>query len=107
VTHGHDEHHSVDPDSKSTWLIGFVGGALFVATCLALTALFYAVKTESVHDQVIKQTSSELEAIRKAQVAQLNGPPRREMRLINGEQTMVAVIPIDQAMETVVQEARR
>lgn len=103
--HNPDDHD--DPAAGPTWLTSAVGVFLLVATLLGVTALYYNVKATEVEKEVIAQPYDAVGEMRKAQLALLEGPARKVTRSEDGQDVEAYVIPIDRAMDIVVQEHQR
>jgi hypothetical protein len=101
-----------DPLTGPTWIIGFIGAVLLVVIMLGLTALYYNASYEEELEKVIQRDPQELENLRTAQLARITASPRyvEQQIVIEGQDPKTdrsLVIPIDRAMELVVQEANR
>jgi hypothetical protein len=100
-----------DPLSGPTWIVGFLGAVLLTVIILGITAVFYNAQQHEEVRKVVNRDPEELQKLRSAQVAQLHEPPRlMEVMEKNdkGDEKLVEalVIPIDQAMKAVVNEAK-
>lgn len=95
-----------DPAAAPTWTIGIVSVVLLAATTLFVAALFYFVYQGELEEKYIQPTSIELDMLNAEQRARLAGEPRIELRPENAdaEQPESIVIPIDQAMDLIVEE---
>ncbi len=93
-----------DPAYGSTLLVGILGTLLLVATVMGTTALYYNVKAEEIFGEVISKERAEPVDLYQKQQALLAGPPRWMERDEQGEMVRAYIIPIDRAMELVVQE---
>lgn len=97
-----------DPIAGQTWLISFVGVALLIVIFLSLTALYYNYAAGEETTMVINREPVEFLQLTESQAAQLEGEPRWEARQVlgaeEGEMEHHLVIPIDHAMNFVVQE---
>ena len=100
--HISDDHQ--DPTAGPTWFIGLMGAVLLVVTVLGTAALYYNVKAEEVQDQVVAPPHEEVAALRREQQALLEGPPGWVERDVAGETVRAYVIPIERAMDLVIQE---
>lgn len=102
-----------DPLTGPTWIIGFLGAVLLAVIMLGLTALTYNAQREEEEIKVIQRDADELESLRNAQLARLTAAPRyvEQWVRVEGQQEeqiqRALVIPIDRAMELVVQESQR
>lgn len=96
-----------DPLTGPTWIIGFLGSVLLAVIVLGLTALVYNAQHEETQIKIIQRDPQELENLRAAQTARITGEPRW-VEVLEGEKVVQhLVIPIDQAMQLVVNEAPR
>ncbi len=102
--HEHNINDHEDPAASSTWLMGFIGVVLLVVTMLGLTALYYNVKADRVEDQVLKPDIDEPKDLRDSQEGLLHAPARWVERDEGGEVTRELAIPLERAMEIVVEE---
>ncbi len=93
-----------DPLAGITWFVGFVGSVAFVVTTLAVWALYYNVKGEQVEESFVAPAREEVAELKRSQQALLAGPPRWIEVDESGETVRRYIIPIEQAMELVVQE---
>ncbi len=90
-----------DPLAGPTWTIGIVGMVLLAVTVLAVAAVFYDVDIAEREIKIEIAPTSAFEQLAAEQRLRLAGM-RRERRA-DGEEAVV--IPIDLAMELIVQEA--
>lgn len=98
---------AADPSPVPTGMIGLLGAVLLVVSLLVLTALYYNVKARQIGDVVVTPASEEILELRTAQRALLEGPPRWVERDEQGRTVRALVIPVERAMELVVQEGGR
>jgi len=90
---------SYEPKSGLVALVGVVSAVVLVAVILVLQAIYYrAEQKENLAKAVM--VPPEAQAVRAEQLGQLQG-----YRVVDPQQGIVA-IPIDRAMELVLQEAR-
>lgn len=89
-----------DPKSTSTLLVGGVGAVLLVVIILLLEVLYQRTTQAESYRKIISEQPQELRSVQAQQLEQL-----RSYRWINQQQG-VAAIPIDRAMDLVVEEAR-
>jgi hypothetical protein len=101
--HNPEDHE--DPTHGITWLVGLMGALLLVVIMLGLTALYYNVKAGEIQDHVISRQRDEVVELRRRQEALLAGPPRFIERDEQGRTVTAYIIPIEQAMESVVEQA--
>jgi len=90
-----------DPKADTLATIGFVGTLLFVALVIGLAALYFNVQNQEIDAKVFNADFPELRRLQTEQRAALSG-----YRYANPEKSAVA-IPIDRAMQLVVEEANR
>lgn len=88
-----------DPSSSITVLIGVVGTILLVATVVGLEAVYYNTERVEFERKVVAEAPEELRSIRADQLKNLNA-----YEWVNRASGTVR-IPIDRAMQLVVQEA--
>jgi hypothetical protein len=105
AVHEHNPEHHQDPKAGLTWFVGIVGVLLTVVIVLGLTALYYNVKAEVFQRQVVNEVRAEVQELRRAQEALLAGPPRYIERDELGQTVTAYIIPIERAMQLVVEEA--
>ena len=97
-----------DPLPGPTWMVGLLGTVLLTVIMLGLTALYYNAEHQEDTIKVIQRDPAELENLRAVQFARLTGEPRLEERIAENFQVVEEiVIPIDEAMRLVVEEAGR
>jgi hypothetical protein len=89
-----------DPKSTPTLLVGAVGMILLMVIVLLVEVLFYRTSEAEIYRKVISEQPLELRQIQAEQREQLNG--YRWVSEPNG----VAAIPIDRAIDLVVEEAQ-
>lgn len=90
-----------DPKADTLATIGFVGTLLFVALVIGLAALYFNVHNQEIDAKVLNADFPELRRLQTEQRTALSG-----YRYANPEKSAVA-IPIDRAMQLVVEEANR
>jgi len=108
------EHNSgdhEDPLPGPTWIVAILGAVLLTVIVLGLTALFYNAEAKEDAVKVIAKEPDEIINLRREQTATLHGVPRlREVSEMDaaGQPRIVQslAIPIDQAMQIVVNEAK-
>ncbi|MHC4991484.1 MAG: hypothetical protein ACYTGC_10925 [Planctomycetota bacterium] len=89
-----------DPRSGTTLLVGVVGVALLVVVVLLLEVLFKRTAESEFRRRVVDEPSAELSELQAEQIERLQG-----YRWVD-EQEGVVTIPIERAMELVVEESR-
>ena len=102
--HNPEDHD--DPVAGTTWLIGLLGAILLVVTIMGVTALYYNAKGQKFNDQFVNVERLEVRKLRHEQEALLIGPSRWVERDEQGETVEALIIPIERAMELVVEEAK-
>ena len=100
----HPEDHG-DPAPGFIWFVGLLGALLLVVVMLGLTALYYNVKAEVFQKRVVSERRLEVQEHRQAQEVLLAGPPRFLERQEQGQTVTAYIIPIERAMQLVVDEA--
>ena len=95
--HNPDDHE--DPAAGPLWLVAALGTFLFIVTVLALTALYYNQQSMEDEGKLITATAQEIEDLRTKQEARLAEP-----HLDQFEDEIALVIPIERAMEKIVEE---
>lgn len=100
TTHTGDGSAGDDPDAASTVFIGIVSTVLLVATVVALQGLFEHVTHAEFERKVVAAPPVELRDLQAAQLLVLNG-----YRWVDAK-AGVAGIPIERAMELLVQERK-
>lgn len=96
-----------DPVAGPTWLMGLVGTILLVVIIFGLTAMYYNAQARKTEEKLLQRDPLELRLYRQQQEAMLTGEPRWVVEQVNDMETRRYVIPIDQAMDRVVQESSR
>lgn len=90
-----------DPDSSATVTIGIAGAILLVVVVVALQGLFGQASRAEFRRKVEAEKPVELESLRATQLEQIG-----TYRWVDPKQGVVA-IPIDRAMELLVEQRRR
>jgi len=90
-----------DPRSAPTVLVGGVGLVLLAVIVLLLEVLYQRTSQAEVYRKVVSEEPQELRQLQAEQLEQLNG-----YRWVDQSQGVVA-IPIDRAVDLLVEEARR
>jgi len=88
-----------DPMVGPTWLVSMLGVVLLLVIVLGLYAVYYNAQSVEDETKVIVRDPQELENLRAAQEARLRVPHQ-----VRSEEEVATVIPIDHAMELIVQE---
>ena len=89
-----------DPKSTPTLLVGVVGMILLMVIVLLVEVLFHRTSEAEIYRKVISEQPLELRQVQAEQLEQLNG--YRWVSEPEGE----AAIPIERAIDLVVEEAR-
>lgn len=89
-----------DPKSTPTLLVGAVGMILLMVTVLLVEVLFQRTSQAEIYRKVISEQPLELRQVQAEQLEQLNG-----YRWVSQPQG-VAAIPIERAIDLVVEEAQ-
>ena len=89
-----------DPDVPASAIVGIIGAILLFAIIVALQALFYSMEEEELARKIYDQPYEELQELDADQLEQLNSYGWVS------EADGVAHIPIERAMELVVEENR-
>ena len=94
-----------DPSAVMTWGIGLIGTILLVVTILGTAALYYNAKAAEVEEMVIQPQREDVRQLRDEQLQILNENPRWVQREDeSGEVKKYLAIPIDRAMELVIEQ---
>jgi hypothetical protein len=96
-----------DPLAGPTWLIGALGVLTLVIILMVLTAIYYNTKAEEVKENFITPVREDVVAMKTRQEALLHEPAGWVERQEGGETVRAYVIPIERAMELVVQDANK
>ncbi len=102
----HNPSDHEDPRAGITWFIGAVGAMMLAVTMLAVWALYYNVKAVEVEAVVIIPIREDVVELQRRQEALLAGSPRW-IQVVDeqGQPVRKYVIPVERAMEIIVQEA--
>ena len=96
-----------DPLPGPTWTVGIVGGVALAVSLLGVSALLYDMMGEERQVKILDaEVPTAVEVLHAQQLQRLQGPPRLELRPGNLEGEASLVIPIEDAMRLVVQEAQ-
>ena len=93
-----------DPTSIPTSVVIALGALGLTASIMLVTALYYNVKNEQIVESVEAQPRLDVQELTASQEQLLAGPPRWVEREENGTKVRVYVIPIDLAMQRMVEE---
>lgn len=103
--HEHNPKDHEDPSAGYTWMIGLVGTVLLVVTVLATVALYYNVKASKVKEVVVDRERIDVKKLRAKQLHVLsNAPHWFEREEESGEIKRYLAIPIDRAIELVIEQ---
>jgi hypothetical protein len=103
--HDHGEEHVIlapddDPNSLMTIVLGVIGCILLLAILFGLEAVFYSTQQREFRDKVVNQKPVELRQVQAEHLEAI-----RDYRWIDREAGVVG-IPIDRAMDLMVEEQR-
>lgn len=90
-----------DPRASSTVVIGVIGALVLFLIVVALQAVYYRAERAESLDKVYRAVPEELTRVRNEQMGRLHTP-----RWVDRAQGVVA-IPVEDAMDLVVEEAAR
>lgn len=93
-----------DPLAGPTWTLGIIGIAMLAVSVLGVAAIFYDRSRVEDDVKVLAKPTVQLEDLRNQQLARLGGEVRIEKRSADEESL---VIPLEQAMTLVVEDAQR
>ena len=96
-----------DPVAGPTWLMGIIGAVLLVVIIFGLTAMYYNAQGEQSRAQRYDRDPFELREYKQQQAQLLHGEPRWVTEQANEQQVRRRVIPIDEAMDLLVQQSGR
>lgn len=100
----HNPSDHEDPVAGSTWLVGICGALLLVAIIYGLTALMYRAEQEVFVQSVLDTPIVQVRELREEQQRLLEGPPRT---VSIAEGVEAHIVPIEEAMQDVVNDAQR
>ncbi len=100
--HNPEDHE--DPKAGLTWLLGVIGTLMLVITILAVWALYYNIKQAEIEATVLAPARQDVVDLRQRQEEFLVGPPRWITVDVQGEPVRRYVVPIERAMDLIVQE---
>lgn len=95
-----------DPVPSSTWLVGVLGAALLIIIVFGLTALYYNAQASESDVKVVRTAPFELQRYREQQAQYFVDEPTWTDRVRIDQRIRALVIPIDDAIEQVIQEAQ-
>jgi len=100
----HNPNDHEDPRAGLTWLLGVIGVLTLVITMLAVWALYYNLKRVEVEATVLAPARQDVIELRQHQEEFLVGPPRWILVDVQGETVRRYIVPIERAMDLIVQE---
>ena len=95
-----------DPEPGSTWFWSLASIVVFVVIVVAASAFYFKVDSFEVDAKIIDQPTLSLEQLRAAQREELAVYSNYTWTLPDGKTATYTRIPIDRAMEMVVQDAK-
>ena len=101
----HNPQDHEDPTAGPTTIVGALGALVLTASLMLLTALYYNVKAGQFTESVVDEPVEAVVKLHEQQEALLVGPPHWVERDENGKKVKAYVIPIEQAMQIVADEA--
>jgi len=106
--HGHDNDMIIldDPEAGSTWFISLASVVIFTVTVLALSAMFFDFEEGEVDEKITAAPVKALQELRLSQEEMLTEYGRYEFEDADGKEIRRIRIPISQAMELEVADAR-
>lgn len=96
-----------DPVAGPTWLTALVAVVLFLVIIFGVTAMFYSVQLEEVRVKLLDREPLQLQLYRQEQQQLLAGEPHWVEETVGDQVIRRYVIPIDQAMDRVIEEYAR
>ena len=93
-----------DPEPGSTWFFSLAGIVILVALVVAASVMFFHVDARETETKVIDPAYATLENLRKGWREQLGSWQRYEWTVADGSKVKKVRMPVDRAMELVVQE---
>jgi hypothetical protein len=94
-----------DPLPGPTWIVSLLGAVLLIVIGMGLTALYYNAQHQEDQQKFVTRDPQELIDVRSEQLARLHTDPHYEKSTnVDGKEVTALIIPIDQAMQKVVQE---
>jgi hypothetical protein len=93
-----------DPEPGSTWFFSLAGIVILVALVVAASVMYFHAETRETDVKVIDPAYAKLEGVRASWREQLGSYQRYPWTEADGKVTQKVRIPVDRAMELVVQE---
>jgi hypothetical protein len=127
-TFEHNKGDHEDPLPEATWMIGFISTVLLIVVFLGLVAVFYVARDMTSGDKQaaidvavvaggpvtaaeetdFREKRTPIDKLKRVEQGILDAPPRWiSIRANNTEVDRVLVVPIDDAMDLVVEESGR
>ena len=106
--HGHDNDTILldDPEAGSTWFISLVSVVLFTVTVLAISAMYFDFEGGEVDEKITVAPVKALHELRLSQQEMLTEYGRYEFNDADGNEVNRIRIPISQAMQLEVADAK-
>ena len=106
--HGHDNDMILldDPEAGSTWFISLASVVLFTVTVLALSAMYFDFEGGEVDEKITAAPVKSLQELRLSQEEMLTEYGRYEFDDADGNEVKRIRIPISQAMQLEVADAK-
>jgi len=93
-----------DPEPGSTWFFSLAGIVILVALVVAASVMYFHAETRETDAKVIDPAYANLEAVRATWREQLGSYQRYPWTEADGKVSQKVRIPVDRAMEIVVEE---
>ena len=93
-----------DPEPGSTWFFSLAGIVILVALVVAASVMYFHVDARETETKVIDPAYATLENLRSGWREQLGSWQRYDWTLADGKKVKRVRMPVDRAMELVVQE---
>jgi len=93
-----------DPEPGSTWFFSLAGTVILVALVVAASVMYFHAETSETDVKVVDQAYAKLESARGTWREQLSSYQRYNWTQADGKNVQKVRIPVDRAMELVVQE---
>ncbi|MCE9619340.1 MAG: hypothetical protein K8R92_05485 [Planctomycetes bacterium] len=95
-----------DPEPGSTWFVSLATIVIFVVIVVAASAFYFKIDEHEIDAKVVDQPTLDLEHLRAAQREELAVYSNYNWILPDGKSATRMRIPIERAMELVVQDAK-
>ena len=93
-----------DPEPGSTWFFSLAGIVILVALVVAASVMYFHAETSETDVKVVDQAYVKLESARGTWREQLSSYQRYSWTQADGKSVQKVRIPVDRAMELIVQE---